>query len=150
MYVLISEDALRDSDMHKYCTSVIIFFLFILFQLHCCLRICEMMFKMNNEIIKWWLESFFSSEFIIQWITCYINHRNVKTRFIIITDLWFSHIIISDNISSYNFVSLTIFIRSSVMQYLIKHLISSHQRWCRLKLSRIRYLSDLSSNYISM
>ena len=51
---------------------------------------------------------------------------------------------------SCNSVSLTILIRSSVMQCLVRHLMSSHQKWCRLKLSRIRCLSDLSSSCISV
>jgi len=128
VYVLMSESTLRVLSMCKYCVSVVILFLFILFQLHCYLRICEMIFKMNNEIIKWWSKSFFSSESVMQWITCYISHENTKIRFTVITDLHFSHIIISDNVSSYNFISLIILTRLFIIWYLIKHLISSHQR----------------------
>ena len=150
MYVLMSENVLRDSDVHKYYMLAVIFFLFILFQLHYYLRICEMMFKMNNKIIKWWLELFFSFEFIMQWITYYVSHENVKTRSTVITDLWVSYITVLDDVSSCISVSLTILIRSSVMWYLVRHLMLSHQKWCRLKSLRMRCLSDLSSSCISM
>ena len=146
MYVSISENTLRISDMCKYCMSAVIFFLFIFFQLHCCFKICRMIFKINNEMIEWWSESFSSSEFIMQWITHYVSHRNVKTRFTVIADLWFSHVIVLDDVSSCISVSLTILTKSFIMQCLVRYLMLSHQKWCRLKLSRIRCLSDLSSS----
>jgi hypothetical protein len=140
------ENVLRDSDKHKYCVSAVIFSLFIFFQLCCCFRICRMMFKINNEMIEWWSESFSSSEFIMQCIMCCISHRNAKTRFTVIVNSQFFHVIVSDDVSSCNSVSLTILIKSSVIWCLVRHLMSSHQKWCRLKLLRMRCLSNLLSS----
>ena len=141
---------LRNSDMCRCYILIIIFFLFILFQLCFCFRICEIMFKTNSKMIEWWSESFFSSEFIMQWITHCISHENAKTRSIVIADLWVFHVTVLNNISNCISVSLTILTRSSVMWCLVRHLMSSHQKWCRLKLSRIRCLSDLSSSCINI
>ena len=146
MYVLKFADVLKNLSMCKCCVSVIISSLFIFFQLCCCFRIYEKMFKINNKMIEWWSELFSNSEFIMQCIMCYVNHEDVKTRFIVIADSWFFHVIMSDDVSRCNSVSLIILIKLSVMQCLVRHLTSSHQKWCRLKSSKMRCSSSLLSS----
>ena len=146
MYFSIFRTVMKNSDMHKCCVFVVMFFLFIFFQLCCCLKVCEMRFILKNEMIEWWFESFSSSVFILHWIIHCVNHENVKIRLSMIINLHVFHVIVSDSVSNYSFIFLTNFTRSSVMQYLIRHLTSFHHEWCRLKSLITRCSSDLLNN----
>ena len=128
MYSSIFEIMLSSSGMCKYCVFAIMSSLFILFQLCCYLRPCEIVFRVKCEMIGWWFKSFSSFEFTLQFIKHCTNQEDAKIKLIIIVYLYSSQVIILDNISNYKSISLIISTRLFIMQCLIRYLALSYQK----------------------
>jgi len=78
---------------------------------------------------------------ILNWIFSLSN-----ARFIVVSWLWVSLVIMPDSSSSFNLVFITMSSRTFVAVWWVKHLLSSQCKWCRLKSFMI---SCLQSSLIS-
>ena len=130
----------------KYWISIVIFSVFIFFQLQWHFIICDCLSKLNWVKIKWWSESFFRLEFIQQFITCCFRFAVLNIRFTVNDYFLFFHVIMFDEVRSCKSVLLTMQNSSFVILYLIKYCKSFQIKWWKLKFFNKTCSSDFLNN----
>ncbi len=91
---------------------------------------------------NFWCRSVLISHlYIMNWIFSLLN-----TRFIVVSWLWVSLVIMSDSSNNFSLTFVMMSSKASVTVWWVKHFLSSQYEWCRLKSSTI---SCLQSSLIS-
>ena len=121
-------------------------FVFIFFYNQWVVSCMKDVHKHNFVTIERWSDFWCRSVFILHlyimnWIFLLSN-----AKFIVVSWLWVSLVIVFNSSNSFSLVFITMFSKTSVTVWWIKHLLSSQYEWCRLKSSTI---SCLQSSLIS-
>jgi len=101
----------------------------------------------NFMTIERWSNSWCRSVLILHLciMNCIFSLSNAK--FIVVSWLWVSLVIVSDSSNSFNLAFIMMFSRASVTVWWVKHLLSLQCEWCMLKSFTI---SCLQSSLISL
>jgi len=105
---------------------------------NCTKNVC----RHNFVTIERWSDSWCKSVFILHLciMNCIFSLSNAK--FIVVSWLWISLIIVSDSSSNFSLAFIMMSSKASVTMWWVKHFLPSQCEWCRLKSSMINCLQS--------